>query len=232
MIKLPISKGADNASTSDLEAPNHANLQPESVALEQKLEDLEEEIDGPEHKRIRISPSKVTMPISTTPDNNDCDTVPRIVDLEIIERQKENIIPLKSGRSATALAELFSTPEKERTTLLEEQRARFEEEISNSSDAADPLEIYQRYVTWTLQSYPQGNSYASRLLLLLERCTREFRNHKRYIDDPRYLRFWLMYAELVSDPLVVYKYLETNNIGQKQAAFYEDYAEQLEKRKM
>ncbi|KAI8050287.1 hypothetical protein BDF22DRAFT_145908 [Syncephalis plumigaleata] len=41
-----------------------------------------------------------------------------------------------------------------------------------------------------------------------------------------------MYAELVSDPLVVYKYLEANNIGQKQAAFYEEYAEYLEKKKM
>ncbi|KAI8055245.1 Mad3/BUB1 homology region 1-domain-containing protein, partial [Syncephalis plumigaleata] len=157
---------------------------------------------------------------------------PRVVDQETIERHKENTAPLKTGRSATALVDLFSTPEKKRAAVLEEQRARFEKEISNADKLDDPLEVYQRYVEWTLQSCVESNSYAGMLPVLLERCTRKFRNCSRYTNDPRYVRLSLMHAELVSDPLAVYEFLETNNIGQKQVPAYQEYAEYLEKKKM
>ncbi|RKP22338.1 Mad3/BUB1 homology region 1-domain-containing protein, partial [Syncephalis pseudoplumigaleata] len=151
------------------------------------------------------------------------------IDLATIEREKENILPLRSGRSVAALAPRFGTPDGGRAAVLETQRKRHEGAVAGAHELDDPLEVYYKYLRWTLDSYPQGNSNESNLVPLLERCTRTFRDDKRYTNDPRYLRCWLMYAEYSSDPPVIYQYLQANNIGQELAAFYEDYAMYEEK---
>ncbi|KAI9598663.1 Mad3/BUB1 homology region 1-domain-containing protein [Syncephalis fuscata] len=152
-----------------------------------------------------------------------------IGDLTDIEKEKENILPVRSGRSVYELVRQFSTPDKKRHSKLQEEREGFETLLTNAHEWDDPLEAYYKFVHWTIDNYPQGNNSESNLVPLLERCTRTFRTDKRYVNDPRYLRCWLMYAEYIAEPRIIFQHLEANGIGQELAAFYEEYAVNLEK---
>ncbi len=74
---------------------------------------------------------------------------------------------------------------------------------------------------------PSGSPH---LLPLLERCTRELQSVPRYKEDQRYLRVWVLYANCVTEPGDIFKFLEANAIGQSFALFHEAHATFLELR--
>ncbi|KAJ1652880.1 protein kinase [Dispira simplex] len=153
-------------------------------------------------------------------------------DFTKFESQKENIQPLRQGRSAAKLAHIFSQDEGSRQRLLEQQQAEFETTLEsiNITEDEDPLDVYHRYVRWTLEHYPQGHNHTSRLVPLLERVTRLFQDDERYSNDPRYLKLWLMYVEYVREGKEdLFRFLMNRDIGQNLAMFYEEYALWLEK---
>lgn len=147
------------------------------------------------------------------------------IDFSLIEPHKENIIPLSTGRSARALVTaLTSNPDEHQA-----QREFFENELVTASELDDPLDVWARYVTWTINTYPSGNSSESQLLPLLERATRAFLHDSHYKNDPRYVKFWILYIQKFSDaPREHFSYLATNDIGQRLALFYEEFATWLE----
>lgn len=160
-----------------------------------------------------------------------------LIDFEVIESHKENIQALPSGRSAKALAQIYSPP------LLganpspvavsdahSAQRAEFEKELQNIHDADDPLEVYDRYVRWTLDTYPSAQATPqSQLLPLLERATKAFQSSTQYKNDSRYLKLWLHYIRLFSDsPREVFVFLARHGIGENLALYYEEFAAWLE----
>src|SRR5688572_10343425 len=102
------------------------------------------------------------------------DQVPEIVDFDLLERAKENVQPLATGRRVTALAGLLSTPHAQRESKLASTRnkLRINVEIALEDEDGDPLEAYCCLVYWTLENYPQGHSAESGLLQLLEEATR------------------------------------------------------------
>jgi checkpoint serine/threonine-protein kinase len=160
-----------------------------------------------------------------------------LIDFDAIETQKENIQSLPGGRSAKQLSLLCSPLSSkvppslnETSDLRAAARADFEKELETAHDADDPLDIYDRYVKWTLSAYPSASSTpASGLLPLLERATRAFVQSNMYRNDPRYLKLWLLYIHLFSDaPRETYAYLATHGIGAQLALFYEEYAAWLE----
>ncbi|KAF8518360.1 Mad3/BUB1 homology region 1-domain-containing protein [Hysterangium stoloniferum] len=159
-----------------------------------------------------------------------------IVDADVIEAVKENIQPLQRGRRATALSAIFSTPHAQRDLLLSRKRTQFRlqviqtlEDDDEDNDATDPLEVYSRFIAWTLESYPQGQSAESGLLELLEEATRKLKDRRSYSQDPRYLKLWALYADYVDKPAMIYAYLLANEIGTDMAQLYEDYAHILER---
>ena len=96
-------------------------------------------------------------------------------------------------------------------------RARFEQEVATISESDDPLDVYDRYVRWTVEIFPSAQAStvtsvavlntpatasltASGLWPLLERATSAFLgvDHEHYSNDPRYLRIWLHYIRLQS----------------------------------
>src|SRR5579859_1216430 len=162
------------------------------------------------------------------------DPPPRLVDFDTIEQSKENIAPTPRGRSALALAKAFS-PSSTTTTGSDPrsqhavQRAQFETDIANSSDLDDPLEVWLRYIKWTDETFPQGQSTESGIAQLIERCTEHFKNDKQYKSDPRYLRVWLAYSTYSDSPLDIFVFLQRNEIGQELALYYEEYAAILER---
>jgi checkpoint serine/threonine-protein kinase len=163
-----------------------------------------------------------------------------LISFDVIESQKENIQSLPSGRSAKKLAELFSpsshnkfaNPTPSDTKNINDCiRAEYESEIANISESDDPLDVYDRYVRWTLDAYPSAQATPqSQLHILLERATKLFVSSPQYKNDPRYLKIWLHYIHLFADsPRETFVYLSRHSIGETLALFYEEYAEWLEK---
>jgi len=197
-------------------------------------------------KQIRLSNKSSRNP-TLTYDNNDNPKTPDkmsvsedLIDFEIIENQKENIQSLPGGRSARTLANLFSpspllpklsTPTPSDTKNLNDAiRKEYETELVNINESDDPLDIYDRYVKWTLDAYPSAQATpASGLLPLLERATKAFRTSTQYKNDPRYLKLWLSYIRFFSDtPRETFAFLARHNIGESLALFYEEFAAWLE----
>ncbi|KAK6006851.1 hypothetical protein QM012_005859 [Aureobasidium pullulans] len=159
-----------------------------------------------------------------------------LIDFEVIEGHKENIQALPSGRSARALAALYSPPltSGQRTSLSNDahdgERKEYEDELALIDEADDPLDIYDRYVKWTLDTYPSAQSTPqSQLLPLLERATRAFLSSPQYKNDPRYLKLWLHYIRFFSDaPRETFVFLNRNGVAESLALYYEEFAAWLE----
>lgn len=160
-----------------------------------------------------------------------------LIDFNVIEGHKENIQALPSGRSAKALAQLYSPPllgAHPSPSLIQDanskERQEFEKELTLIDEADDPLDVYDRYVKWTLDAYPTAQATPqSGLLPLLERATKTFQSSSHYKNDPRYLKIWLHYIRLFSDaPREVFVFLARHSIGEGLALYYEEFAAWLE----
>lgn len=160
-----------------------------------------------------------------------------LISFDVIEGQKENIQSLPQGRSAKALAAQFGptpfspmpTPGATRT-LNDAIRQEYETELQGIADADDPLDIYDRYVKWTMNAYPSAQATPeSQLRTLLERATKTFQGSAQYKNDVRYLKLWFTYVRFFSDtPRETYAYLSRHGIGDGLALFYEEFAAWLE----
>lgn len=161
------------------------------------------------------------------------------IDFDLIEGQKENIQSLPGGRSAKKLAQVYSpTPLGKLATLTPSDtrsvndciRAEYEAEIQNLAESDDPLDVFDRYVRWTLDAYPSAQATPqSQLHTLLERATKAFISSSQYKNDPRYLKMWMHYIQFFSDsPRETYLFLSRHAIGERLALFYEEYAAWLE----
>lgn len=162
-----------------------------------------------------------------------------LINFDLIETHKENIQQLPSGRSARQLVNILSplptgksTPPSldDTKTLNDAIRNEYELEVQNIGDSDDPLDVYDRYVKWTLNAYPSAQATPqSQLLPLLERATKAFLASSHYKNDPRYLKLWLHYIRWFSDaPKETFAYLARHNIGDGLALFYEEFAAWLE----
>ncbi|CAN6627835.1 spindle assembly checkpoint component Mad3p [Trichomonascus vanleenenianus] len=150
------------------------------------------------------------------------------VDIQEIENQKENIAPLREGRSAAALAETFASTPLEAKTSQHAERQQFEELLAGADELDDPLEPYLDYIRWVNDKFPQGHTAESGLIPLLERCTSQFRDTSYYKNDPRYLRVWMTYVKYSDAPKELFTYLSRKDIGQQLSTYYEEYASYLE----
>jgi len=163
-----------------------------------------------------------------------------LISFDLIETHKENIQSLPGGRSARQLASILSplscgkaagAPTLDETkTLNDAIRQEYEIELQSIADSDDPLDIYDRYVKWTLNAYPSAQATPqSQLLPLLERATKAFLTSSHYKNDPRYLKLWLHYIRLFSDaPRETFAFLARHNIGEGLGLFYEEFAAWLE----
>ncbi|EEP76233.1 hypothetical protein UREG_01082 [Uncinocarpus reesii 1704] len=161
-----------------------------------------------------------------------------LINFDLIETQKENIQSLPSGRSAKALVAAFSplsgkysSPSLDDTQSVNDAvRKEYEKELETINESDDPLDVFDRYVKWTLDAYPSAQATTkSGLLPLLERATRAFLSSSHYKNDPRYLRLWLHYIRLFSDsPRETFAFLSRHEVGQGLALFYEEFAGWLE----
>ncbi|KAJ6558019.1 Mad3/BUB1 homology region 1-domain-containing protein [Mycena capillaripes] len=158
---------------------------------------------------------------------------PNIVDFDVLEAAKENVQPLATGRRATALSAIFSTPHAQRESkqAATRNRLRINIELALEDEEDDPLEAYCRLVNWTVENYPQGHSAESGLLELLEEATRVLKDDRdgKWRGEMKYLKLWLLYASFVEKPTIIYNFLIANEIGADFALLYEELAAVLER---
>ncbi|KAG7466348.1 hypothetical protein MATL_G00163640 [Megalops atlanticus] len=142
---------------------------------------------------------------------------------------KENIQPLRRGRAISALHQALSQQQEgSNYAAIQQQRQAFESEL-RMYNGDDPLDVWDRYIRWTQETYPQGGK-ESNLSVLLERAVMRFVDEKNYHNDIRYVNLWIKFAENSTEPLDFYTYMHGQGIGVKQAAFYIAWSEEFEKR--
>lgn len=144
------------------------------------------------------------------------------------ELSKENVQPLRHGRIMSTLQGALAQQESACNTALQQQKRAFESEIRFYS-GNDPLDVWDRYINWTEQNYPQGGK-ESNMSVLLERAIEALQGQKRYYSDPRFLSLWLKLGHLCNEPLDMYSYLHSQGIGVSLAQFYISWAEEYEAR--
>ncbi|XP_078515905.1 mitotic checkpoint serine/threonine-protein kinase BUB1 beta [Lissotriton helveticus] len=144
------------------------------------------------------------------------------------ELSKENVQPLKKGRAMSTLQEVLTLQESSHHPAIQQQKLAFEQEI-RSYTGDDPLDVWDRYVKWAEQSFPHGGK-ESILPALVERAVKVFHEEKKYFQDLRYLHFWLKFANACSEPLDLYSYLHSQEIGTSHAVLYITWAEVYEAR--
>lgn len=126
----------------------------------------------------------------------------------------------------TAAASSTSASISHLTAESSRRRAQIASEIE---DADDPLALYDQFIKWIFDKYPQEYLGSSGLLETVEEATRRYKDDSSYKSDLRYLKMWCLFASLVDKPSVVYKFVLSHGIGTVYALLYEDYALALER---
>ena len=143
------------------------------------------------------------------------------------ETCKENVRPVKSGRSAKGLGSF-----KGNKIDLNLQKQTYEDLIINTKNSEDPLDAYVKYFKWTRDTYP---SDVSKTLELLERCTLALSHNDKYKNDIRFVKLWIEYADAVRTSGEIFSYMQSNKIGTKLSLFWIAWAfitEKLENYKL
>ncbi|XP_072284388.1 mitotic checkpoint serine/threonine-protein kinase BUB1 beta isoform X2 [Pyxicephalus adspersus] len=141
---------------------------------------------------------------------------------------KENVQPLRQGRAMSTLQEVLSQQESSNHNVIQQQKQTFELELRFYS-GDDPLDVWDRYIKWAEQAFPQGGK-ESNLSPLLERAVKIFHQEKQYYDDLRYLNICLKFANCCTEPVDLYSYLHSQGIGILHAPLYIAWAEEYEAR--
>ena len=112
--------------------------------------------------------------------------------IELFEHSKENIMPMKGGRSASALSKVFSAKPQE--NVIDQQRLEIENKIETSANGEDPLASWIEYFEWAKNTFPNSRV---ELLKVIQACTKLFRDNETLKQDKRYLRFWIYYVRII-----------------------------------
>ncbi|KAE9039821.1 hypothetical protein PR002_g5280 [Phytophthora rubi] len=141
------------------------------------------------------------------------------------ESSKENVMPLKRGRNVADLNKALRAHDSFQTKLRIEDEMKAKEDAIAAYDGDDPLAGWLDYVRWLEVEMPEDTR---KKFKVLEKCTRELKDNAKYRNDMRYIRLWIQYADLVSNPKDIFKYLYQNKIGERVSLFYIGWAYVLE----
>ncbi|QEU58241.1 Bub1/Mad3 [Kluyveromyces lactis] len=145
-----------------------------------------------------------------------------------LEAQKENIISLPQGRSATRVASAINKS----LSSIYDTRLAFERDIHDTLDELDdPLQLFLEYINWIHDNYPSPTTRQSGLPEIMERCIEYCKNIETYKNDVRYLKVWLQYIDLFAVKLdekrEMFVYMMRLEIGDRLALYYESFSQLL-----
>ena len=136
------------------------------------------------------------------------------------EMSKENAAPRKKGRDVAKLNRAFGA-------APDDDAAIRHHEAALSTEGDDPLAAYATYAAYLEQHRPTD---ALAAFELRERCCRAFRDDERYKNDERYVQMWLDYADNLTDPDDLFKFMKKKKVGLQSAAFWCAWALRSEER--
>lgn len=161
------------------------------------------------------------------------------------EQSKENVAPVKSGRSVKGLGGvggLANKPvlgkdlgggeeEKKYERAIEEAR---EEGMKLSEDGASllpegeemVLQAYIRYYKWVRDTYKSSNDKSK---AVLEKVTSEFKDSSSMKNNATYVKMWIELADMMRTPSEIFGFMQTNKIGEKVSLFWVAWAFVAEK---
>eukprot|EP00968_Pinguiococcus_pyrenoidosus_P009919 scaffold770_cov255-Pinguiococcus_pyrenoidosus.AAC.72 len=137
------------------------------------------------------------------------------------ERSKENVVPLKRGRRVDALERSLAerdVPSHERD--VEAKLRAFERQIREYV-GQNPLQGWLEYIRFVQEEFPSDKQ---RAFLIYERCSKALKDIGTYRNDPQYIAVWLRYADCLSNPNELFKFLSKNRIGRECHLFWIGWA--------
>ena len=93
-----------------------------------------------------------------------------------------------------------------------------------SYDGNDPLDLWNKYINWVEESYPQGGKEGD-LLTILEKCLEKLRDWTQYKSDGRLLEVYLRYLDLTENNSEWFQQLYGAGYFHKLANFYGHWAD-------
>ncbi|PRT54811.1 Checkpoint serine/threonine-protein kinase BUB1 [Wickerhamiella sorbophila] len=146
-----------------------------------------------------------------------------------LEQQKENVQPRAVGHDAEILAHTLNERARDPTSASNpgvESHSDFVARIDKALGTLDdPIQLYiERIDALHIFSTEVAKTLLKKTLV---DGTLRFRQNPVYENNVKYLRLWLEFAKLASDPVLVFKYIAQKRIASKLALFYEEYAKLL-----
>ena len=155
------------------------------------------------------------------------------------EYSKENVVPIKRGRSVKGLVNSLQAVEASQgnkakeIVQCEEATERFEKELKSilelspsSQNDESLLDVYMKHHKWIRDTYPSDNTKS---LAFLERATFDLKDNETCKNSPKFIKMWCEYADSVRNPGEIFSFMQSNKIGDKCALFWVAWAFVAEK---
>uniref|UniRef100_A0A0N5C1J9 BUB1 N-terminal domain-containing protein n=1 Tax=Strongyloides papillosus TaxID=174720 RepID=A0A0N5C1J9_STREA len=132
---------------------------------------------------------------------------------------RENIIPLKSGRSMKILNSVLS-----KSITIEEAEKKFEISFEESKSHEDPLSVIWEYIKWFENVFPTGKQKT--LFPLLWKSVNYYSNFEELENDERLVKLWLKLCDnYPTRSLAILECAFTKGVGRYCASFYISWSE-------
>lgn len=137
------------------------------------------------------------------------------------ETCKENVQPIKRGRSVRGLGETLAAKSNADMGVnpFAEQERQFEVQVASLAQAGAPaceqLDAYAAYFKWTRDAFPSSSERAQ---AVLERATAALKDSSELKNEPRFVKMWVEYADLTRQPGEIFQFMQSNKIGERVSA--------------
>ena len=157
------------------------------------------------------------------------------------ETSKENVAPVKSGRSVKGLGGsrggLGNKPVLGKELGEKDDEQRFEKQIKAAKEAIEPtddgpskaskiLDAYLAYYKWIRNTYASSHD---KTRAVLERVTSELKDVAEMKNNDKYVKLWIELADMSRTPSETFGFMQVNKIGEKVALFWIAWAFVAEK---
>ena len=110
------------------------------------------------------------------------------------ELSKENVMPVKRGRSAFMLSNVLAEQKSSRhdKNIEEERQVHFDKQLDMAKgNALETLTVYENQYKWIRDHFPTDSS---RLVKLLEQCTFDLKQEESCRNETRFIKMWIEYV--------------------------------------
>jgi checkpoint serine/threonine-protein kinase len=110
------------------------------------------------------------------------------------ELSKENVLPVKRGRSAAVLSDVLGSEKLRKGNIpLEDEKSNQLEDslVQAQGNPVAILAAYEEHFQWTRDAFP---SDSSRLIKILERCTFDLKSELEMKNNSRFIKMWIEYV--------------------------------------